>query len=126
MFNGGVETKPCTTPQCTGSDAQALHADAFYYSLAVCTVFLALGGSILAACCSATLSGDAPGGSAQHILTRFQVLFFPNKPVLCSGWIWPSGFIEESLALYLLHLLLHSAPLLVPSRPPSAALSPHF
>lgn len=57
IFNGGVQTKPCTTPQCTGNDSQALDATAFYYSLAACTIFLGLGGSILAACCSATLSG---------------------------------------------------------------------
>jgi hypothetical protein len=59
MFNGGIETKPCTTPPCTGSDVQALHANAFYYSLAACTIFLGLGGAILAACCSATLSSEA-------------------------------------------------------------------
>lgn len=58
MFNGGVENKPCTTPECSGSDTQAAHKDAFYYSLAACTVFLGLGGAILAASCAATLSGE--------------------------------------------------------------------
>jgi hypothetical protein len=69
MLNGGVETKPCTTPDCQGSDTQVVDKDAFYYSLAVFTVLLGLGGSILAACCTATLSGEYASSSTCVKLT---------------------------------------------------------
>ena len=106
IMNGGVENKPCTTPGCQGNDTHVVDKDAFYYSLAACTVLLGLGGSILAACCTATLSGELALCSKSFKLTCNQVLFLPIKPGLCLGWTWPSGCFADSYLHYAFRLLL--------------------
>jgi hypothetical protein len=111
LFNGGVESKPCTTPECSSSDTQAVHKDAFYYSLAACTVFLGLGGAILAACCSATLSGWCASLSARFMLTCGQVLFMPIKAGLCLAWIWLSGSCStQSFDYLIIHFCIPALP----------------